>query len=107
MLSKDENITHYFRWTNLQPLTSPENIMKQNRIDNVKVISHYMIVDIFAEENNIEIPDFNYEEYLVNDDDSCECEDLLEDYFQSNSSDKYESTNESDYDNKMNNEIEV
>lgn len=105
-LSNDKNIPHCFRWTNLQPLTGPENIMKQNRIDNVEVISHYMIVDMFAKENNIEIPDFNYEEYLVNDDDSGECDDLLEDYFGSNSSDEYESTDESEYDNESNNEIE-
>ena len=104
-LSYDENISHCFRWTNLQPLTGPENIMKQNRIDNVEVISHYKIVDMFAEENNIDIPDFNYEKYLVNDDDSGECENLLEDYFGSTSS-EYTSSDES-YDNEIKNEIEI
>jgi len=104
-LSYDENISHCFRWTNLQPLTGLENIKKQNRIDNVEVISHYKIVDMFAEENNIDIPDFNYEKYLVNDDDSGECENLLEDYFGSTSS-EYTSSDES-YDNEIKNEIEI
>ena len=83
--------------------------MKQNRIDNVEVISHYMIVDMFAEDNNIEIPDFNYKEYLVDDDDSGVCEDLdlLEDYFESDGSEEYDTTDESEYDNETKNEIEV
>jgi len=69
-LTTDDNISNCFRWTNLQPLKGLLNIMKQNKIDNVELLSHYMKVEMFADENNIDIPEFNYEAYLVNDDDS-------------------------------------
>lgn len=66
-LSKEEDINNCFRWTNLQPLRGDINISKQDKIDNVEIISHYMKVDMFAEENNIELTEINYEQYLVND----------------------------------------
>lgn len=74
-LSKPEEINHCFRWTNLQPLKAKTNISKQNRIDNVEVISHYLKVNIFAEENNIDIPEFNYEPYLIKEDYDYDLED--------------------------------
>ena len=61
---KDPNqIAHCFHWINLQPMIGSINMSKHDNIDNIEIMSHYMIVEIFAVENNIEIPDVNYMKY--------------------------------------------
>ena len=63
-LEDPNEVAHCFHWVNLQPMLGSENMSKHDNIDNIEIISHYQIAEDFADENNIEIPDFNYEKYL-------------------------------------------
>ncbi len=63
-LSNNDNINNCFRWTNLQPLESSKNLSKSNNIDSNEVISHYKKAKSFAKKNNINLPKFNYKNYI-------------------------------------------
>lgn len=63
-LEDPNEVAHCFHWVNLQPMLGSINMSKHDNIDNIEIMSHYMNVEVFAIENNIEIPDFNYEKYF-------------------------------------------
>ena len=37
---------------------------KHADIDNIEILSHYQTAEVFVVENNIEIPDFDFEKYF-------------------------------------------
>jgi len=63
-LEDEEEISHCFRWTNLQPLEGSKNTSKQNKLDKYEVIEHYNKVKNFAALHNITLKDFNFEKYF-------------------------------------------
>jgi hypothetical protein len=67
-LTDPNEIAHCFHWVNLKPMKGSENMSKHADIDNIEILSHYQTVEVFAVENNIEIPDFDFEKYFeIND----------------------------------------
>ena len=71
-LKKPKEIAHCFHWVNLKPMKGSENMSKHANIDNIEILSHYQTVEAFAVENDIEIPDFNYKKYFINEDNEIE-----------------------------------
>lgn len=71
-LKNPKEIAHCFHWVNLKPMKGSENMSKHADIDNIEILSHYQTVEEFAVENDIEIPDFNYKKYFINEDNEIE-----------------------------------
>jgi len=67
-LTDPNEIAHCFHWVNLKPMKGSENMSKHADIDNIEILSHYQTAEVFAVENNIEIPDFDFEKYFEIDD---------------------------------------
>ncbi len=72
-LTDPNEIAHCFHWVNLKPMKGSENMSKHADIDNIEILSHYQTAEVFAVENNIEIPDFDFEKYFeINQDNEIE-----------------------------------
>jgi hypothetical protein len=63
-LSNEDEVKNCFRWTNLQPLEASLNLSKQNNLDKNEVELHYNKVKQFATKHNIELKEFNYNQYF-------------------------------------------
>ena len=63
-LTSEDEIKNCFRWTNLQPLEAKINIIKNNNINQVEVISHYNKVNEYTKFKKKKLYNFDYNKYF-------------------------------------------
>jgi len=63
-LTKSEDLNNCFKWTNIQPLESKLNIIKNNNINKEEVICHWNKVKKFAILKKITVENFDYTKYF-------------------------------------------